>query len=75
MIRKYNHHILKTPGTVHNNHRTPVKQTKQSNQLSLSHDCKTRMDIKEHKTKHRTITHSQNESTNQQQIKTTEQPP
>ena len=33
------------------------------------------MDIKEHKTKHRTITHSQNESTNQQQIKTTEQPP
>ena len=33
----------------HNNHETPGRQTKQSNQLSLqSHrdDCKTRMDIK-----------------------------
>ena len=32
----------------HNHHETPVRQTKQSNQLSLPHqdDCKTRMDIK-----------------------------
>ena len=32
----------------HNNHETPGRQTKQSNQLSLPHqdDCKTRMDIK-----------------------------
>ena len=32
----------------HNNHETPERQTKQSNQLSLPHqdDCKTRMDIK-----------------------------
>ena len=32
----------------HNNHDTPVRQTKQSNQLSLPHqdDCKTIMDIK-----------------------------
>ena len=32
----------------HNNHETPERQTKQSNQLSLPHqdDCKTRRDIK-----------------------------
>ena len=32
----------------HNNHKTPGRQTKQSNQLSFPHqdDCKTRMDIK-----------------------------
>ena len=32
----------------HNNHETPGRQTKQSNQLSLTHqgDCKTKMDIK-----------------------------
>ena len=32
----------------HNNHETPGRQTKQSNQLSLPHqdDCKTRRDIK-----------------------------
>ena len=31
----------------HNNHETPGRQTKQSNQLSLPHqdDCKTKMDI------------------------------
>ena len=35
-------------GEPHNNHKTPGRQTKQSNQLSLPHqdDCKTRMDIK-----------------------------
>ena len=33
----------------HNNHETPGRQTKRSNQLSLPNqdDCKTRMDIKE----------------------------
>ena len=32
----------------HNNHETPGRQTKESNQISLPHpdDCKTRMDIK-----------------------------
>ena len=41
-----------------NHHETPGRQIKQSNQLSLPHqdDCNTRMDIKQHTTKHRTIT-------------------
>ena len=53
MIRKYHN---KKPQTnpwhheeePHNYHKTPGRQAKQSNQLSLPHqdDCKTRMDIK-----------------------------
>ena len=47
----------------HNNHKTPGRQTKQSNQLSLHHrgDCKTGMDTKYRTAKHRTITDSQRE--------------
>ena len=47
-------------GEAHNNHETPGRQTKQSNQLSLPHrdDYKTRMDTKVRTTKHRTITES-----------------
>ena len=49
MIRKYHNnkpwHREEEP---HNNHDTPGRHTKQSNQLSLPHqdDYKTRMDIK-----------------------------
>ena len=53
MVRKYHNHQLQTnlchrKEEPHNNHETPGRQTKQSNQLSLLHqdDCKTRMDIK-----------------------------
>ena len=53
MIRKYQNHKLQTnpwyrEEEQHNNHETPGRHTKQSNQLSLPHqdDCKTRMDIK-----------------------------
>ena len=65
----------------HDNHETPLRQTKQRNQLSLSHqdDCKTRMDIKYRTTIHRTITQSHNGSNTQQWINnestTTEPPP
>ena len=72
MIRKYHNHKLQTnpwhrEEEPHNNHET---QTKLSNQLSLPHqdDCKTRMDIKQRTTKHRTITESHNGSNNKQQI-------
>ena len=48
MIRKYHNHKLQTNPLYreeepHNNHETPGRQTKQSNQLSLSQldDCKT----------------------------------
>ena len=48
MIRKYHNRKLQTnprhhEEEPHNNPETPVRQTKQSNQLSLSHqdDCKT----------------------------------
>ena len=48
MIRKYHNRKLQTDlwhrkEEPHNNHETPVRQTKQSNQLSLPHrdDCKT----------------------------------
>ena len=53
----------------HNNHETPGRQTKQTNQLSLPHqdDCKTRRDIKKRTTEHRTITESHNGSNNKQQ--------
>ena len=53
MIRKYHNHKLQTNPShreeePQNNHETPGRQTKQSNQLSLTHrdDCKTRMDTK-----------------------------
>ena len=53
MIRKYHNHKLQTnprhrEEEPHNNHETPERQTKQSNQLSPPHqdDCKTRTDIK-----------------------------
>ena len=53
MIRKYHNHKLQTnrwhcEEEPHNNHETPGRQTKQSNQLSLPHqdDCKNSMDIK-----------------------------
>ena len=54
----------------HNNHETPGRQTKQSNQLSLPHqdDCITRRDIKKRTTKHRTITESHIGSNNKQQV-------
>ena len=76
MIRKYHDHKLQT-NLWHrgeeplNNHQTPGRQTKQSNQLSLPHqgDCKTRMDIKKRTTKHRTITDSHNGSNNKQQLR------
>ena len=51
MLRKYHNHIMQTnplhsEEEPHNNHETPGRQTKQSNQLSLPHpgDCKTRTD-------------------------------
>ena len=75
MIRKYHNIKLQTnpwyrEEEPHNNHETPGRQTKQSNQLSLPHqdDCKTRMDIKLRTTKHRTLTYSHNGSNNKQQV-------
>ena len=75
MIRKYHNHQLQTnpwhcEEEPHNNHDTPGRQTKQSNQLSLPHqyDRKTRIDIKLHTTEHRTITDSHNVSNNEQQV-------
>ena len=53
MIRKYNNRKLQTnpwhrKEEPHNNHETPGRQTKPSNQLSLpiKDDCKTRIGIK-----------------------------
>ena len=53
MIRKYHNHKLQTSPWHReeeplNHHKTPGRQIKQSNQLSLPHqdDCNTRMDIK-----------------------------
>ena len=53
MIRKYRNRKLQTnpwhrKEKPHNNHETPGRQTKPSNQLSVPHqdDSKTRMDIK-----------------------------
>ena len=75
MIRKYHNHKLQTTPWHHEdephiNHTTPGRQTKQRNQLSLPHqnDCKTRRDIKQRTTKHRTITDSHNGSTNKQKV-------
>ena len=76
MITKYYNHKLKTnpwqhEEEPHNNHKTPGRQTKQSNQLSLPHqdDFKTRMDTKQHTTKHRRITETHNGSNSQQRLK------
>ena len=75
MTRKYHTHKPQTNPLYleeepHNNHETPGRQTKQSNQLSLGHqhDCKTRRDIKLCTTKHRTITDSHNGRNNKQQV-------
>ena len=53
MIRKYHNHSRQTnpchfEEESHNNHETPERLTKESNQLSHCHqdDCKTRMDTK-----------------------------
>ena len=53
MIRKNHNHKLQTNSwhreeEPHNNHETPGRKTKQSNQLSLANrdDCKTRMETK-----------------------------
>ena len=53
MIRKYHNHKQQTnhgrcEEEPHNHQKTTGRQTKQSNQLSFSHqdDCKTRMDMK-----------------------------
>ena len=73
MIRKYHNH---KPQTIPwhqeeeplNDHETPGRQIKQSNQLSPPHqdDCNTRT---LHKTKHRTITDSHNGRNNKQKVK------
>ena len=75
MISKYHNHKLKTNPRYreeepHNNHKTPARQTKQSNQLFLPHqdDCKTRMDTTKRTTKHRSITGSNNGRINQQRV-------
>ena len=51
MIRTNLRHREEEP---HNNHQTPGRQIKQSNQLSLLHqdDCKIGMDTKQRTTKH-----------------------
>ena len=75
IIKKNHSHKLQTnpchrEEKPQNNHETPGRQTKQSNQLSLPHrdDCKTRVDTKQRTTAHRTITESHNGSNNQQGI-------
>ena len=62
MIRKYHNHKPQTTPWHHeeellNHHKTPGRQIKQSNQLSLPHqdDCNTRMDINKRTTKHITL--------------------
>ena len=73
MIRKYNNHKPQTnhwhcEEKPHIHHEPPGRETKQSKQISLPHqdNCKTRMDIKQSTTKHRTITDSNNGSNNKQ---------
>ena len=75
MIRKYHYHKLQTSTwhgeeEPHNNHETPIRQTKQSNLLSLPHqdDSKTSRDIKKRTTKHRAITESHKGSNDKQQV-------
>ena len=52
MMKYHNHKLQTNPWhgeeEPHSNYKTPERQTKQSNQLSLRHqdDCKTRKDIK-----------------------------
>ena len=66
MIRKYHNHKLQTnlwhhEEEPHNNHKTPGRQTKQSNQLSLPHqdDCKTKLEWTQRNTQqNRTIIES-----------------
>ena len=69
MIRKYHNHNLQInpwhrEKDLYNNHKTPGRQTKQSNQLPIPHqdDSKTRVDIKLRTTKHKTITDSHNDA-------------
>ena len=69
MIRKYHNQKLQINPWHHkeepyNNHKTPGRQTKQSNQLPIPHqdDSKTRVHIKSRTTKHRTITDSHNDA-------------
>ena len=71
MIRKYNNHKPQTTPWHReeeplNHHKTPGRQIKQSNQLSIPHqdDCNARMDIKLRITKPRTITNSHDGSNN-----------
>ena len=75
MIGKYHNHKPQTTLWHHEeeplyHHETPGRQIKQSIQLSLPHqdDCNTRTDTKQHTTKHRTITDSQNGSNNKQKV-------
>ena len=75
MFKKYHNHKLQTnpwhsQEEPYNNHKKPGGQTKQSNQLSLPNhdDWKIRRDIKQRKTKHRTITDSHIWSNNKQQV-------
>ena len=77
ILSEYDQEIPQSQEEPHNNHETPGRQTKQSNQLSLPRqdDCKTRRDIKKCTTKHRTITESHNGSNNKQQSTTTEPRP
>ena len=63
MIRKYHNHKPQTTlwhreEEPLNHHKTPGRQIKQSNQLSLPHqdDRNTRTDTKQRTTKHRTVT-------------------
>ena len=75
MSRKYHNHKPQTnpwhqEEEQHNHHETPRRKNKQSNQLYLPRqdDYKTRMDIKQRRTKHRTITDSKNGSNNKQKV-------
>ena len=75
MIRKYNYRKLQTnqwhrKEEPHNDHETPGRQTKPSNQLSfpIKDDCKIRINIKQRTTKHRTNTYSYKGSNNKQRI-------
>ena len=75
MVRKYHNHKPHTTPWHHqeeplNHHKTPGRQIKQSNQLSLphQHNCNTRMDIKLRTTKHRKITDYHNGSNTKQKV-------
>ena len=75
MIRKYhNSKPQTTPKHPQeeplNHHETQGRQTKQSNQSSLSHqdDCNTKTDTKQRTTKHRITTDSHNGSNSKQNV-------